>query len=128
MFSSFPWTNIEDVRRASLSRSLSCASGTTSSATGGPSHKSNTENPGSASLPLSPMLATSIANESGSHQILMLDEIVVEQRARWDYKTNMTLGACWEHTGRNIPLDKWDAKMFSQDLQGSCGGGKRQWS
>ncbi|KAJ7692676.1 hypothetical protein B0H14DRAFT_2651608 [Mycena olivaceomarginata] len=105
IFSSLPRTNIEDVRRASLGRSLSCASSATSSAAGG---------------------ATSIADESGSHQILMLDEIVVEQCARWDYKTNMTLGASREHTGRKNPLDKWDAKMFSQELQGSCGGGKRQ--
>ncbi|KAJ7771194.1 hypothetical protein B0H14DRAFT_2632458 [Mycena olivaceomarginata] len=78
-----------------------------------PPPKSDTENPGSASLPLSPMLATSIADESGSHQILMLDEIVVEQRAGWDYKTNMTLGACREHTGRNIPLDIWEMQRCS---------------
>ncbi|KAJ7337681.1 hypothetical protein DFH08DRAFT_813002 [Mycena albidolilacea] len=51
---------------------------------------------------------------------------VSHARARWDYKTNMTLGACREHTGRNIPLNIWDAEMLSQELQGSCGGGKWQ--
>ncbi|KAJ7893891.1 hypothetical protein B0H14DRAFT_2559518 [Mycena olivaceomarginata] len=104
----------------------SCAAGATSSAAGGPPPKSGTENPGSGSLPLSPMPATSIANEPGSDRILMLDEIVVERRARWDYKTNMNLGACREHSGRNIPLDIWDAEMFSQELQNGCGGGKRR--
>jgi hypothetical protein len=32
------------------------------------------------------------------HRVLMLDEIAVEKRARWDDKTNMILGGCREHT------------------------------
>jgi hypothetical protein len=32
------------------------------------------------------------------HRVLMLDEIAVEKRARWDDKTNMILGGCQEHT------------------------------
>jgi hypothetical protein len=31
------------------------------------------------------------------HQVLMLDEIKVEERPRWDDKTNMILGPCREH-------------------------------
>lgn len=31
------------------------------------------------------------------HRVLMLDEIAVEKRARWDDKSNMILGACREH-------------------------------
>ncbi|KAJ7831529.1 hypothetical protein B0H14DRAFT_3143147 [Mycena olivaceomarginata] len=34
------------------------------------------------------------------HHILMLDEIVVEQRPRWDDKTNMILGTCRECSHR----------------------------
>lgn len=30
------------------------------------------------------------------HRVLMMDEIAVEQRPRWDDKTNMILGACRE--------------------------------
>ncbi|KAJ7851231.1 hypothetical protein B0H14DRAFT_3137403 [Mycena olivaceomarginata] len=47
---------------------------------GGPPSESGTENSVSSSLPLSPMLATSIADESGSDRVIMLDEIVVKQR------------------------------------------------
>ncbi|KAJ7874944.1 hypothetical protein B0H14DRAFT_3550912 [Mycena olivaceomarginata] len=71
---------------------------------GGPPSESGTENSVSSSLPLSPMLATSIADESGSDRVIMLDEIVVKQRARWDYKTNMTLGARREHSGRKTSM------------------------
>ncbi|KAJ7358530.1 hypothetical protein DFH08DRAFT_443246 [Mycena albidolilacea] len=39
-----------------------------------------------------------------AHQVLMLDEIVVEKRARWDDKTNMILGACREHS-QNATLE-----------------------
>ncbi|KAJ7748708.1 hypothetical protein B0H14DRAFT_3897119 [Mycena olivaceomarginata] len=77
---------------------------------GGPPSESGTEN----SLPLSPMLATSIADESGSDRVIMLDEIVVKQRARWDYKTNMTLGARREHSGRKTSIDEGDP-VFVQD-------------
>ncbi|KAJ7450568.1 hypothetical protein FB451DRAFT_1527212 [Mycena latifolia] len=48
------------------------------------------------------------------HQVVMLDEIAVEKRARWDDKTNMILGACREHC-KNVPLefcDLDDAKTF----------------
>ncbi|KAJ7859039.1 hypothetical protein B0H14DRAFT_3864214 [Mycena olivaceomarginata] len=38
------------------------------------------------------------------HQVLMLDEIAVEKRARWDDKTNMILGACREHS-QNAALE-----------------------
>ncbi|KAJ6575868.1 hypothetical protein B0H10DRAFT_1963723 [Mycena sp. CBHHK59/15] len=30
------------------------------------------------------------------HCVLMMDKIAVEQRPRWDNKTDMILGACWE--------------------------------
>ncbi|KAJ7895278.1 hypothetical protein B0H14DRAFT_3854127 [Mycena olivaceomarginata] len=81
---------------------------------GGPPSKSGTENSVSSSLPLSPMLATSIADESGSDRVIMIDEIVVKQRARWDYKTNMTLGARREHSGRKTSIDVEDP-VFVQD-------------
>ncbi|KAJ7635427.1 hypothetical protein B0H17DRAFT_1217291 [Mycena rosella] len=48
------------------------------------------------------------------HRVMMLDEIAVEKRARWDDKTNMILGACREHA-QNVPLefcDIEDAKTF----------------
>ncbi|KAJ7512180.1 hypothetical protein B0H11DRAFT_1843949 [Mycena galericulata] len=38
------------------------------------------------------------------HRVVMLDEIAVERRARWDDKTNMILGACREHCA-NVPLE-----------------------
>ncbi|KAJ7501335.1 hypothetical protein B0H11DRAFT_2373455 [Mycena galericulata] len=38
------------------------------------------------------------------HRVIMLDEIAVERRARWDDKSNMILGACREHSA-NIPLE-----------------------
>ncbi|KAJ7842382.1 hypothetical protein B0H14DRAFT_3868918 [Mycena olivaceomarginata] len=60
------------------------------------------------------MLATSIADESGSDRVIMLDETVVKQRARWDYETNMTLGACQEHSGRKTSIDEGDL-VFVQD-------------
>ncbi|KAJ7810298.1 hypothetical protein B0H14DRAFT_3880683 [Mycena olivaceomarginata] len=81
---------------------------------GGPPSESGTENSVSSSLPLSPMLATSVADESGSDRVIMLDEMVVKQRARWDYKTNMTLGARREHTGRKTSIDEGDP-VFVQD-------------
>ncbi|KAJ7818063.1 hypothetical protein B0H14DRAFT_3147996 [Mycena olivaceomarginata] len=58
--------------------------------------------------------ATSIADESGSDWVIMLDEIVVKQRARWDYKTNMTLRAHREHSGRKTSIDEGDP-VFVQD-------------
>ncbi|KAJ7830024.1 hypothetical protein B0H14DRAFT_3143722 [Mycena olivaceomarginata] len=80
---------------------------------GGPP-ESGTGNSVSSSLPLSPMLATSIADESGSDRVIMLDEIVVKQCAWWDYKTNMTLGARREHSGRKTSIDEGDP-VFVQD-------------
>ncbi|KAJ7801774.1 hypothetical protein B0H14DRAFT_3489180 [Mycena olivaceomarginata] len=39
------------------------------------------------------------------HRVLMLDEIAVEKRARWDNKTNMILGACREHSEKaGLPI------------------------
>lgn len=38
------------------------------------------------------------------HRVVMLDEIAVERRARWDDKTNMILGACREHCA-DVPLE-----------------------
>ncbi|KAJ7796470.1 hypothetical protein B0H14DRAFT_3158054 [Mycena olivaceomarginata] len=52
------------------------------------------------------------------HRVLMLDEIAVEKRARWDNKTNMILGACREHSEKAglqfCHLD--DATTFFQQL------------
>ncbi|KAJ7797587.1 hypothetical protein B0H14DRAFT_3887007 [Mycena olivaceomarginata] len=81
---------------------------------GGPPSESSTENSVSSTLPLSPMLATSIADESGSDRVIMFDEIVVKQCARWDYKTNMTFGARREHSGRKTSIDEGDP-VFVQD-------------
>ncbi|KAJ7174927.1 hypothetical protein C8R46DRAFT_891619, partial [Mycena filopes] len=53
------------------------------------------------------------------HRVVMLDEMAVERRARWDDKTNMILGACREHSG-NIPLEfgeMADAELFFKKLQ-----------
>jgi hypothetical protein len=58
--------------------------------------------------------ATSIADESGSDRVIMIDKIVVKQCARWDYKTNMTLGARREHSGRKTSIDEGDP-VFVQD-------------
>ena len=38
------------------------------------------------------------------HQVLMLDEIAIEKRARWDDKTNMFMGSCREHNIK-VPLE-----------------------
>ncbi|KAI9433597.1 hypothetical protein H4582DRAFT_2060981 [Lactarius indigo] len=38
------------------------------------------------------------------HQVIMLDELAIEQRVRWDDLTNKFLGICREH-GHNIPLE-----------------------
>jgi len=38
------------------------------------------------------------------HQVLMLDEIAIEKRPRWDDRTNMILGVCREHS-KAIPLE-----------------------
>ena len=38
------------------------------------------------------------------HQVLMLDEIAIEKRPRWDDRTNMILGMCREHS-KAIPLE-----------------------
>ncbi|KAJ6483510.1 hypothetical protein C8R47DRAFT_1132450 [Mycena vitilis] len=48
------------------------------------------------------------------HRVIMLDEIAVERRPRWDDKTNMILGACREHSA-HVPLEfceMKDAEMF----------------
>ncbi|KAJ7714055.1 hypothetical protein B0H16DRAFT_1899230 [Mycena metata] len=54
------------------------------------------------------------------HRVVMLDEIAVERRARWDDdKTNMILGACREHSA-NVPLefgDMADLELFFKELQ-----------
>ncbi|KAJ7153390.1 hypothetical protein C8R46DRAFT_1197422 [Mycena filopes] len=38
------------------------------------------------------------------HRVIILDEMAVERRARWDDKTNMILGACREHSAK-VPLE-----------------------
>ena len=38
------------------------------------------------------------------HQVLMLDEIAIEKRPRWDDWSNMILGICREHSG-TVPLE-----------------------
>jgi hypothetical protein len=52
------------------------------------------------------------------HRVLILDEIAVEKRVRWDNKTNMILGACREHSEKAglefCHLD--DATTFFQQL------------
>lgn len=53
------------------------------------------------------------------HQVLMLDELKVEERPRWDDKSNMILGVCWEH-GNAISLSytsKEEAKMLLQAIE-----------
>ncbi|KAJ7485960.1 hypothetical protein FB451DRAFT_1433109 [Mycena latifolia] len=52
------------------------------------------------------------------HRVIMLDEIAVEKRVRWDDKTNMILGACREHSSK-VPLefsDIADAETFFHAL------------
>ncbi|KAJ7467610.1 hypothetical protein FB451DRAFT_1340454 [Mycena latifolia] len=52
------------------------------------------------------------------HRVIMLDEIAVEKRVRWDDKTNMILGACREHSAK-VPLefsDVADAETFFHAL------------
>jgi hypothetical protein len=53
------------------------------------------------------------------HQVLMLDELKVEERPRWDDKTNMILGTCREH-GKNTSLEfnsKHEAELLVKALQ-----------
>lgn len=53
------------------------------------------------------------------HRVVMLDEIAVERRARWDDKTNMILGVCREHCA-NVSLEFGamdDATRFFDALQ-----------
>ncbi|KAJ7725135.1 hypothetical protein DFH07DRAFT_946256 [Mycena maculata] len=53
------------------------------------------------------------------HRVVMLDEIAVERRARWDDKTNMILGACREHckaTSLEFAAME-DATRFFEDLR-----------
>lgn len=52
------------------------------------------------------------------HQVLMLDEIKVEERPRWDDRTNNILGLCREH-GRNASLhytSKQEADLLLQKV------------
>ncbi|KAJ7106157.1 hypothetical protein C8R44DRAFT_834354 [Mycena epipterygia] len=52
------------------------------------------------------------------HCVVMMDEIAVEKRVRWDDKTNMILGACREHSS-NVPLefsDLADVEIFFREL------------
>ncbi|KAJ7821618.1 hypothetical protein B0H14DRAFT_2599113 [Mycena olivaceomarginata] len=62
------------------------------------------------SLPPSTSPGLSIAEsneppEPGPHRVLMLDEIVVEKRVRWENKANMMLGACREHSEKaGLPI------------------------
>jgi len=74
---------------------------------------------GSALVPLSPSVGTPSKDEiqrnlqvafKGSHgevgcgYVLMIDEIKVEERLRWDPSSNKILGLCQEHT-RHIGVD-----------------------
>ncbi|KAG6849113.1 hypothetical protein H0H93_011212 [Arthromyces matolae] len=52
------------------------------------------------------------------HQVLMLDEIAVEKRPRWDDRTDMIFGACREH-GHCVSLEfssERELDMFSDAL------------
>ncbi|KAH9009695.1 hypothetical protein EDB85DRAFT_2077656 [Lactarius pseudohatsudake] len=61
---------------------------------------------GGASLATIPDSGTLAGASSGQivHQVIMLDELAIEQRVRWDDSTNKFLGICREH-GHNIPLE-----------------------
>ena len=53
------------------------------------------------------------------HQVLMLDELKVEERPRWDDKTNMILGPCREHGG-NTSLEfnsRYEAQLLIEALR-----------
>jgi hypothetical protein len=51
------------------------------------------------------------------HQVLMLDEIAIERRARYDDRTNKAVGVCQQH-GYKVPLDLETEK----DLEVLCEG------
>jgi hypothetical protein len=51
------------------------------------------------------------------HQVLMLDEIAIERRARYDDQTNKVVGVCQQH-GYKVPLDLETEK----DLEVLCEG------
>ena len=54
-----------------------------------------------------------------THIILMLDEIAVEKRIRWDGKTNQFVGLCREH-GKNTNLyfeNEKDINMLFKSLK-----------
>ncbi|KDR66758.1 hypothetical protein GALMADRAFT_1359327 [Galerina marginata CBS 339.88] len=46
------------------------------------------------------MISEILKSSSVVHQVLMFDEIKVEERPRWDDKTNNILGVCREHGGQ----------------------------
>jgi hypothetical protein len=49
-------------------------------------------------------IANVVESQGVVHQVLMLDELKVEERPRWDDKTNMILGPCREHS-KNASLE-----------------------
>ncbi|KAJ7878588.1 hypothetical protein B0H14DRAFT_3858815 [Mycena olivaceomarginata] len=89
---------------------------------GGPP-ESGTGNSVSSSLPLSPMLATSIADESGSDRVIMLDEIVVKQlldpipSALFLFRIKLLVAT--EKTDMNAPVQPGDTQVsFTQFTSG----------
>jgi hypothetical protein len=53
------------------------------------------------------------------HQVLMLDELKVEERPRWDDRTNTILGPCREH-GKNTSLEfnsRHEAELLMEALR-----------
>ena len=56
--------------------------------------------------------------EDRSGYVLMINEIKVEERLRWDPSSNKILGLCWEHT-QQVRLDFCsinDAKVIIQGI------------
>ena len=53
------------------------------------------------------------------HQVLMLDEIAIEKRARWDDLHNKFQGTCHEHNSQ-IPLDftsEWELDLLCEGIE-----------
>lgn len=60
-----------------------------------------------------------VGNGRVVHQVLMFDELKVEERPRWDDKTNMIVGICREH-GSNTSLEynsKQEVELLIHSIQ-----------
>jgi hypothetical protein len=86
---------------------------------GKPTTKEITKNIDSCMEPVKAVLAQ--MKQKVFHHVLMLDEIAVEKRIRWDHQTNGFLGVCREHGEQvNLQFNSEDdmVELFKQVDEG----------